>query len=121
MAHPSHVPSGHEALTQSLREVHALPVAQRGQLPPQSISLSSPFLMPSLQLGAGGDETGDRCFFLCFFLWCLAVVSVSPSRPSAPPTTAASAPRRERALLRSREKLSKRRGSMVPPLTMLER
>src|SRR4051794_6713807 len=59
----------------------------------------------------GGGGGGD--FFLCFFL-CLATVSLRPCSPRALPTIAATTPRRDRVKLSSRERLSKRMGSMEP-------
>ena len=49
------VPELHLAVAQSLWLAQVSPTLQRrGQLPPQSTSVSLPFLMPSLQLGPGG-------------------------------------------------------------------
>jgi hypothetical protein len=43
----------HAALKQSAPRAHALPPAQRGQAPPQSVSVSAPFLTPSVHAGSG--------------------------------------------------------------------
>jgi hypothetical protein len=44
---------GQTWLSQSFATAQALPVSQAGQaVPPQSTSVSAPFLMPSVQLGA---------------------------------------------------------------------
>jgi hypothetical protein len=61
--HAVHVPLMHKAPAQSLRLTQVFPSAQRGQAPPQSTSVSLPFLIPSLQVGAV-----DRFPFLLFFL-----------------------------------------------------
>jgi hypothetical protein len=44
------------ALRQSAPWSHALPPAQRGQDPPQSVSVSVPFLIPSVQAGGGATH-----------------------------------------------------------------
>lgn len=49
--HVWQVPLTQRALVQSFRVVHALPMPHRGHVPPQSTSLSLPFLVPSPQLG----------------------------------------------------------------------
>ena len=46
-AQTRHVPLVHKAVAQSLRPVQTFPGAQRRQEPPQSMSVSAPFLMPS--------------------------------------------------------------------------
>ena len=46
------------AVSQSSPLVQRCPERQRGQLPPQSTSLSLPFLMLSLQVAAGGGGGG---------------------------------------------------------------
>jgi hypothetical protein len=48
----------HNAPMQSSRPSQRLPFAQRAQEPPQSMSLSVPFLIPSLQVGAGSCGRG---------------------------------------------------------------
>jgi len=48
----------HSAPVQSSRPSQRLPFAQREQDPPQSMSLSDPFLIPSLQVGSGGCSGG---------------------------------------------------------------
>src|SRR5437016_268019 len=45
-----HTPPTQLPLVQSVFATHALPLAHAGQLPPQSMSVSVPFLMPSVQL-----------------------------------------------------------------------
>jgi hypothetical protein len=42
---------------QSVWTLQCFPLGHFGQLPPQSTSVSSPFLTPSLQVGAGGVQT----------------------------------------------------------------
>lgn len=75
------IPSAHSALAQSFRLEHVWPLAQRGQGPPQSISVSSPFCFPSAQLGNLG-------FFFRFLRFRFRLASAaSPStiaKPSAP-------------------------------------
>ena len=44
----------HSAFAQSFRLLQVLPLAQRGQVPPQSTSVSLPFFIPSLQVGPDG-------------------------------------------------------------------
>lgn len=59
------LPSGVQTLpqqplpaTQSLFRMHCLPLEQGGQVPPpQSTSVSLPFLMPSVQVAAAAPQT----------------------------------------------------------------
>src|SRR5436190_6931258 len=54
----AHTPAWHDPLWQSPPKRHTFPSAHRGQImPPQSMSLSSPFLSPSLHNGGGGGAT----------------------------------------------------------------
>jgi hypothetical protein len=46
----------HSAPMQSRPPMQPLPFAQRKQEPPQSMSLSEPFLRPSLQVGPGNVD-----------------------------------------------------------------
>jgi len=48
---PTHFPAVHIALSQSAARAHVEPTGQAGQLPPQSMALSSPLRMRSVQLG----------------------------------------------------------------------
>src|SRR4051794_38620469 len=94
------------------------------------MSLSLPFLIPSVQVadggeggdgGDGGDGGGDAggepplplCFlcFLCF----LASDSVKPSTPTVAPSNPTTAPRRDRVLASCRNSLS----NWVPSITFL--
>jgi hypothetical protein len=64
-----HNPELQCAVAQSFRLLHVRSLAHRGQLPPQSLSLSLPFLMPSVHLGPGGrggDDVAAACSALCF-------------------------------------------------------
>jgi hypothetical protein len=46
------LPAGQKPLAQSFQSVHDLPMAQPEQVPPQSTSVSVPFLTASMQVGA---------------------------------------------------------------------
>jgi hypothetical protein len=116
------------AVAQSSRLVQCCPLPQRGQLPPQSTSLSLPFLTLSLQVGGGGGEVSRSCAAACFlaflrhfflaspdFFLHLALRSWAaassppgqPIRPRAPATSPPRARRREPAVLRDRVRVSK--------------
>jgi hypothetical protein len=49
----THKPAAHTLLTQSASLAHLMPSPQSGQPPPQSTSVSEPFLALSVQLPAG--------------------------------------------------------------------
>src|SRR5687768_6297168 len=70
-AHCSQASISHRALAQSLRLAQVLPVAQRGHVPPpQSTSVSAPFVMPSLQVGPDGwFVVGQRPWVSPCCLW----------------------------------------------------
>jgi hypothetical protein len=65
-----------------------------------------PFSFLPLHLPCFFFRHGEHDFF--FFLFFLAVVSTRPRRPSVPPSSAVSAPRRERSSVRARMNVSNR-------------
>src|SRR4051794_15674697 len=131
--HAVHTPSEHKAVRQSLRDRQLRSTAQRGQLPPQSMSVSLPFWTPSVQVVAGGDggdggESGGGAvpplrFFLCFL--CLASLAVTPRRASGAPRTIAPSnclrSCRDCSVASRRERASRREPSMRELLRTMRR
>jgi hypothetical protein len=75
-------PPAQTPLTQSVAVAHDLPFAHCGQLgPPQSTSVSLPFLTPSVQVGAGGWSVPVGC---CAGLVHVPATQVSPLAQRCP-------------------------------------
>jgi hypothetical protein len=118
-----YVAAPHRALAQSSRSPQCLPLAQRGQLPPQSTSPSVPFWLPSLHVGgdsgangaAGMGGTALVLFFFLFLFLFLASAWLRPGRgasvPSASAEITARARRREDPAMSVRVTASNRSAS----------
>lgn len=109
---PSPSPSPQRDVSQSVFRAQVRPLPQRGQVgPPQSMSVSLPLRLPSLQVGAG-------FFFLRFLRFFLALVSscskgaVGSRRPVDMPRTSM---RRLGLISIARSRVSKRCGSIMTP------